>query len=724
MAALAAIVCNTFVQAYQLTCIFVQSGGSLRHMRHFLIVQRKNHKIHNYLQSNGLEASVNTSRCYLNTHPVEFSVDNATMTDADVVYRCPIILEPRDGLSVRILGEILPTCERCYLNTHPVEFSVDNATMADADVVYRCPIILEPRDGLSVRVLGEILPTCERFSINLVLNTPERDIALHINPRLPQNYIVRNSRVGGVWGNEERTSALPFSLHRGSSFIIQILFTTSSYLISVNGRHVAAFVHRLPFTKVKCVEVKGDVHDVQSDQVYAETYPEKVKNSNRIQTIRHLEDDEDPTVALNDNKILVPFFGRLQSPFKNGHLLHIRARLKLLPHSFYINLQMGDKIWPHPLIYFHFNARFANTGGRHIICQNSWMTGDWGREERSECPMEFVPGKVFDLRIASTLYTYNVFLDGCLISEFILREGDAQEPPFQPDTVYVQERDIALHINPRLPQNYIVRNSRVGGVWGNEERTSALPFSLHRGSSFIIQILFTTSSYLISVNGRHVAAFAHRLPFTKVKCVEVKGDVHDVQSDQVYAETYPEKVKNSNRIQTIRHLEDDEDPTVALNDNKILVPFYGRLQSPFKNGHLLHIRARLKLLPHSFYINLQMGDKIWPHPLIYFHFNARFANTGGRHIICQNSWMTGDWGREERSECPMEFVPGKVFDLRIASTLYTYNVFLDGCLISEFILREGDAQEPSFQPDTVYVQGDIQLLGIYVQNTYEEYPIE
>uniref|UniRef100_A0A1B0DJK8 Uncharacterized protein n=2 Tax=Phlebotomus papatasi TaxID=29031 RepID=A0A1B0DJK8_PHLPP len=41
-----------------------------------------------------------------------FSEDNATMTDADVVYRCPIILEPRDGLSIRVLGEILPTCER------------------------------------------------------------------------------------------------------------------------------------------------------------------------------------------------------------------------------------------------------------------------------------------------------------------------------------------------------------------------------------------------------------------------------------------------------------------------------------------------------------------------------------------------------------------------------------------------------------------------------------
>uniref|UniRef100_A0A1L8DQ94 Galectin n=1 Tax=Nyssomyia neivai TaxID=330878 RepID=A0A1L8DQ94_9DIPT len=319
-------------------------------------------------------------------------------------------------------------------------FSVDdNATMTDPDVVYRCPIILEPRDGLSVRVLGEILPTCERFSINLVLNTPERDIALHVNPRLPQNYIVRNSRVGGVWGNEERTSALPFSLHRGSSFIIQILFTTSSYLISVNGRHVAAFVHRLPFTKVKCVEVRGDVHDVQSDQAYAETYPELVKNSNRLQTIRHLDDDDDPTVALSDNnKIHVPFYGHFESSFRSGHLLHIRARLKLLPHSFYINFQMGDKIWPHPVIHFHFNPRFANTGGRHIICQNSWMEGEWGREERSECPMEFVPGQIFNLRILSTHYSYQVYLDGSLISEFIFHKEGSKMPSFQPDTIYIQ----------------------------------------------------------------------------------------------------------------------------------------------------------------------------------------------------------------------------------------------------------------------------------------------
>ncbi|GAB0094912.1 Galectin [Sergentomyia squamirostris] len=384
MAALAAIACNTISQLWELAKIFAKSGD----LKNILLVQRRNHTISNYLRNTGLDSSNFTINCYLNAHTTEF-------------------------------------CE-------------DNASMTNADVVYRCPIVLEPRDGLSLRVLGEILPTCERFSINLVMSTPGRDIALHINPRLPQNYIVRNSCVGGVWGNEERTSALPFSLHRGSNFIIQVLFTTNCYLISVNGRHVASFNHRLPYNKVKCLEVKGDVHDVQSDQAYAENYPEIVKNSKRLQNIRHLEDEEDPEVAFTDNKIHVPFFGRMHTSFRSGQVLHIRARLKLLPHSFYINLQVGDKIWPHPLIHYHFNPRFANTGGRHIICQNSWMVGDWGREERSECPMEFVPGKIFNLRIQPTFNSYNVYLDGGLISEYFFREEEAKIAAFHPDTVYIQ----------------------------------------------------------------------------------------------------------------------------------------------------------------------------------------------------------------------------------------------------------------------------------------------
>lgn len=51
--------------------------------------------------------------------------------------------------------------------------------------------------GVSFVISGVILKTCERFSINLCSTGNKQDIALHLNPRLPQNYIVRNSKING-----------------------------------------------------------------------------------------------------------------------------------------------------------------------------------------------------------------------------------------------------------------------------------------------------------------------------------------------------------------------------------------------------------------------------------------------------------------------------------------------------------------------------------------------
>lgn len=51
--------------------------------------------------------------------------------------------------------------------------------------------------GTSFVVTGVVLKHCERFSVNLIAGNSKQDIALHINPRLPQNYIVRNSRING-----------------------------------------------------------------------------------------------------------------------------------------------------------------------------------------------------------------------------------------------------------------------------------------------------------------------------------------------------------------------------------------------------------------------------------------------------------------------------------------------------------------------------------------------
>ena len=41
-----------------------------------------------------------------------------------------------------------------------------------------------------------------------------------------------------------------------------------------------------------------------------------------------------------------------------GSQIEFYGKVKLLPHSFYINLQDGTQLWPHPNVLLHLNPRF------------------------------------------------------------------------------------------------------------------------------------------------------------------------------------------------------------------------------------------------------------------------------------------------------------------------------------------------------------------------------
>lgn len=60
-----------------------------------------------------------------------------------------------------------------------------------------CYSFKDPNPGTTFIISGIVLKSCERFSINLLAASSKQDIALHFNPRLPQNYIVRNSKISG-----------------------------------------------------------------------------------------------------------------------------------------------------------------------------------------------------------------------------------------------------------------------------------------------------------------------------------------------------------------------------------------------------------------------------------------------------------------------------------------------------------------------------------------------
>lgn len=264
-----------------------------------------------------------------------------------------------------------------------------------------------------------------------------------------------------------------------------------------------------------------------------------------------------------------------------------------------------------------------------------------------------------------------------------------------------------------------MRNSKINGTWGEEERCSALPFLLHRDSKFLVQILVTAKDYSISVNGRHFAHYRHRLPVHLVKAVEIRGDVADVSCEQSIIGEYPEPACE---VREILYVDDTNQELTAEQRNQFPVPYYGKLRLPFDTSHVLHIHGRLKLLPDSFYVNLQCGSKIWPHPLIHFHFNPRFNSTGdGKHVLCCNSWLEDDWAKEERTEIRhAEFYPSRTFKLRIQRTYSNYQVYMNNDLINEFRFRDNG----HILPDTVYIQGDFVISEIFVSNSYEEYPME
>lgn len=322
-------------------------------------------------------------------------------------------------------SESIDSCDYAYQDS---ELSLDKSN-STTEVAYLLENITEVSPGLSFLVSGNILLTCERFSINLMLKNS--DLALHFNPRLPQNYIVRNCRVKGVWGKEEVASPLSFNLHRGKKFKVQILVTDKEFLMCVNDRHFNSFKHRLPYKKICALEVKGDVKDVNVEQLYTEQYPDI--HLDAIQQISKEQFVLAPLSDCNSSYKLMPYTGRLEQPFTNGKNLHIRGRIKLLPHSFYVNLQTNHLVWPHPNILFHLNPRFGNVGGKHVICRNSWINGKWDREERSENLTDFMPGKTFHLKIACTDISYQVYLNEKLIAEFIFRDN-----PRLVETVYIQ----------------------------------------------------------------------------------------------------------------------------------------------------------------------------------------------------------------------------------------------------------------------------------------------
>uniref|UniRef100_A0A8D0FPG1 Galectin domain-containing protein n=1 Tax=Strix occidentalis caurina TaxID=311401 RepID=A0A8D0FPG1_STROC len=97
-----------------------------------------------------------------------------------------------------------------------------------------------------------------RFHANL-WSSSSGDVVLHVNPRLREAVLVRNTRRCGCWGPEERHVAGAMPFQRGQPFQLEIRPQSQAFALWVNGRHVCDYGHRLPPTSIDRLEVTGDV---------------------------------------------------------------------------------------------------------------------------------------------------------------------------------------------------------------------------------------------------------------------------------------------------------------------------------------------------------------------------------------------------------------------------------------------------------------------------------
>ncbi|XP_077174858.1 galectin-4-like isoform X2 [Paroedura picta] len=108
----------------------------------------------------------------------------------------------------------------------------------------------------TVVVRGFIPQDAKGFRINFKAGN---DIALHINPRLNERAVVRNSFLNGAWGREERE--LPFNpFQPGQYFDLSIRCGNERFKVFVNDQPFFNYGHRFRnFQHINTLEINGDV---------------------------------------------------------------------------------------------------------------------------------------------------------------------------------------------------------------------------------------------------------------------------------------------------------------------------------------------------------------------------------------------------------------------------------------------------------------------------------
>lgn len=266
--------------------------------------------------------------------------------------------------------------------------------------------------GRVIVITGVVLPDAIGFSVNLACGAGDTpDLAFHLNPRLDRCYVARNSRIKGSWGQEESAALGGSPFKRGEEFVIHILVTATDFKVSVDRMHFCNFQYRMPLSKICRLAIHGDVIVSSIHHTRLDVYPERPLAALPEHTFCTIPTDYAVPWSKDLSNKENLFIGRFKPNLSVGMEVLIRGRMKLLPQSFYVNLQQGCQLWPHPNVHLHLNPRFAAENCEHVVVVNGWMRGSWGSETKYD-KCRFRPGELFTVVIYIEEQRYRVTVNG------------------------------------------------------------------------------------------------------------------------------------------------------------------------------------------------------------------------------------------------------------------------------------------------------------------------
>ncbi|XP_052697514.1 uncharacterized protein LOC128175728 [Crassostrea angulata] len=484
----------------------------------------------------------------------------------------------------------------------------------DIAKVYEIPEGLSP--GLQIIVRGRVPWETKEFAINISDKKEGGDILLHLKPRPTEGICVRNSFIGGNWGEEEKWQP-DFPFTNGKSFTLKIEVTKDAFRTLVNGKMFADFKHRTDLRKGKFLVLR------EGAEYSAVTYQQRT---------------------------LIPLTSKLPRGLKVGKTIRIRGMCSG-QDGFSISF-VDDK----GNIYFQFHP----CPQEKCVIKNACFNGNWGKEERKFVPkFPFLPMQYFEASFVLMEDKFTVFVNDEHFEDFTYR-GDPEnistlnikgrvniqeteylgsmlslmevESGLEPGDIFVlngivdkkgdpfavnflngqsMDGDIALHLNPRAQSRDIFLNSKKAGKWQTEEKVD-IPDALSSGKPFRIRVETKKKKFKIFVNGK---------PLTKYK---VRGSIEDIKAVNVSGKVFI--------LET-------------LLMKRLAKPATEPLPGGIQSGSWVTLQAIPKKNWRQFVINVECGER--EKKDIAFHFKVR---KGDRKVF-RNSCQNDKWGKEE-SETP------------------------------------------------------------------------